>query len=103
MICPYALIVAQETLKHDCWAVSLRCTVRSESADVIQAVATRKLLQNAATDTAAVVQVQMTGKSENQTTQIAQELGTVVSNNDLQVSNGNGCNIFSTKQSCLQV
>lgn len=64
----------------------------SSSSDLIQAVATRRLLQSAATDTAAVVQVQMTGKSENQTTQIAQELGAIVSNNDLQVSNGNGCN-----------
>lgn len=51
----------------------------------IQAVATRRLLQSAATDSAAVVQVQMTGKSENQTNQIAQELGTVVSNTNLQV------------------
>lgn len=51
-----------------------------------QAVATRRmLLQNAATDSAAVVQVQMTGTSENQTTLIAQELGTVVSNTNLQV------------------
>lgn len=50
-----------------------------------QAVATRRLLQSAATDSAAVVQVQMTGKSENQTDQIAQELGTVVSNTNLQV------------------
>ncbi|CAL8465269.1 g4804 [Coccomyxa elongata] len=52
--------------------------------NVAKAVATRRLLQSAATDSAAVVQVQMTGKSENQTNQIAQELGTVVSNTNLQ-------------------
>ncbi|KAK9903383.1 hypothetical protein WJX75_004519 [Coccomyxa subellipsoidea] len=55
--------------------------------NVAKAVATRRmLLQNAATDSAAVVQVQMTGTSENQTTLIAQELGTVVSNTNLQAS-----------------
>lgn len=51
-----------------------------------QAVATRRLLQSAVSDTAAVVQVQMTGKSENQTDLIAQELGTVISNTKLQVT-----------------
>ena len=50
----------------------------------MQAVATRRLLQSTS-DTAAVVQVQMTGSTENSTAQIAQELGSIVSNNALQV------------------
>ena len=50
----------------------------------MQAVATRRLLQSTS-DTAAVVQVQMTGLTENSTDQIAQELGSIVSNNALQV------------------
>ena len=49
-----------------------------------QAVASRKLLDSSS-DTAAVVQVQMTGANENATAQIAQELGNVVANNALQV------------------
>ena len=48
-------------------------------------MATRKLLQSPS-DTAAVVQVQMTGSNENTTAEIAQELGTVVANNALQAS-----------------
>ncbi|EIE23235.1 hypothetical protein COCSUDRAFT_47556 [Coccomyxa subellipsoidea C-169] len=54
--------------------------------NIAKAVATRRLLQRAVSDTAAVVQVQMTGKSENQTDLIAQELGTVISNTKLQAS-----------------
>ena len=50
----------------------------------LQAVATRRLLQSTS-DTAAVVQVQMTGSTEISTAQIAQELGSIVSNNALQV------------------
>ena len=46
-------------------------------------MATRKLLQSTS-DTAAVVQVQMTGSNANTTAEIAQELGTVVANNALQ-------------------
>ena len=49
-----------------------------------QAVATRRLLQSSS-DTAAVVQVQMTGPNENATAAIAQELGSVVANSALQV------------------
>ena len=49
-----------------------------------QAVATRRLLQSSS-DTAAVVQVQMTGANENATAAIAQELGSVVANSALQV------------------
>lgn len=47
-------------------------------------MATRRLLQSTA-DSAAVVQVQMTGASENKTAQIAIELGSVVANNALSV------------------
>lgn len=50
-----------------------------------QAVATRRLLQSSS-DTAVVVQVQMTGPNENATAAIAQELGSVVANSALQVS-----------------
>ena len=55
------------------------------SLDAEQAVASRRLLQTS-TDTAAVVQVQMTGANENATAAIAQELGSVVANNALEVS-----------------
>ncbi|CAK0786860.1 hypothetical protein CVIRNUC_010074 [Coccomyxa viridis] len=51
--------------------------------NIAKAVATRRLLQSTS-DTAAVVQVQMTGSTENSTAQIAQELGSIVSNNALQ-------------------
>jgi hypothetical protein len=55
----------------------------SEPESAEQAVATRKLLQSTS-DTATVVQVQMTGSNANTTAEIAQELGTVVANNALQ-------------------
>ena len=55
------------------------------SSDADQAVATRRRLLQTNTDTAAVVQVQMTGPNENATANIAQELGSIVANNALEV------------------
>ncbi len=54
--------------------------------DAGQAVAARRRLLQTTSDTAAVVQVQMTGASENATAALAQELGSVVANNALEVS-----------------
>ena len=52
---------------------------------MLQAVATRRRLLQATSDGAAVVQVQLTGASENKTNDIAVELGDVVAKGALEV------------------
>ena len=73
-----------------------------------QAVASRRLLQSSP-DSAAVVQVQMTGADENATAAIAQELGSVVANNALEVcrlpffQSGFVCTAHTCRQKCVLI